>query len=154
MRATGGVRFVSGISSTLGSPTAGVRLSSGANAWSVLSDRRAKTNILSVDGREVLDSLATVPVSTWNYKSQDPAIRHIGPMAQDFHAAFGLGEDDKHISTVDADGVSLAAIQGLYQIVKEQQTQIAALQQQNAKLEARLAALEQETEPAVEEDLD
>ena len=52
-------------------------------------------------------------MQTWNLKSQDPAIRHIGPMAQDFYAAFNVGEDDKHINSVDADGVALAAIQGL-----------------------------------------
>jgi hypothetical protein len=57
-------------------------------------------------------------------------------MAQDFYAAFGVGEDDRHISTVDADGVALAAIQGLYQLMQEQNAQIVAL-------EARVAALEQ-----------
>ena len=74
-------------------------------------------------------------VETWSYKSQDPSIRHMDPMAQDFYAAFGLSADETHISTVDADGVALAAIQGLYQIVKEQEAQI-------GELEARLAELE------------
>jgi hypothetical protein len=76
-----------------------------------------------------------VPIQTWNLVSQDAAIRHMGPMAQDFAAAFGLGESERHISTVDADGVALAAIQGLYQLVQDQVVQIAAL-------EARLAVLE------------
>ena len=62
---------------------------------------------------EVLEQVARLPIATWNYLSQDRAIRHMGPMAQDLHAALGLGESDKHIATIDADGVALAAIQGL-----------------------------------------
>jgi len=61
--------------------------------------------------------VAEVAILTWNYKTQDDSIRHIGPMAQDFRAAFGLGEDDKRITTIDADGVALAAIQALYKLV-------------------------------------
>jgi len=71
-------------------------------------------------------------------------------MAQDFAAAFNVGEDDKHISTIDADGVALAAIQGLYQMMAERdervtalETRVFALEKQNASLEARLAQLEQ-----------
>ena len=78
-----------------------------------------------------------MPVSTWNYTSQDPSIRHIGPMAQDFYATFGVGEDERRISTIDADGVALAAIQALY---AENQ----ALKAELAGMEARLSALEQE----------
>ena len=85
----------------------------GAGRGPRLSDRALKANVAAVDGGDVLARLAQVPVSTWNYTSQDPSIRHMGPMAQDFYAAFGLGEDDRHITTVDADGVALAAIQGL-----------------------------------------
>jgi hypothetical protein len=63
-------------------------------------------------------------------------------MAQDLHAAFGLGEDDKHIATVDADGVALAAIQGLHAIVREKDARIAALEKANADMLRRLEALE------------
>ena len=133
-RATGGARFVSAIDGS-GNPTAGVILNAGAGSWSNLSDRNQKEHFALVDGQEVLACLAEIPVTTWNYKSQNPSIRHIGPMAQDFYAVFGVGEDDTHISTLDADGVALAAIQGLYQLVQEQKAQI-------ADLEARLAALE------------
>jgi len=73
-----------------------------------------------------------LPISQWSFKG-DPQITHLGPMAQDFHAAFGLGTDDRHIATVDADGVALAAIQGLNQ----------KLERENAKLKARLEKLEQ-----------
>jgi Tfp pilus assembly protein PilN len=64
-------------------------------------------------------------------------------MSQDFYAAFGLGDDDKVITTGDLDGVALASIQGLYAIVQAQEGQIAALQQENTDLQARLAAIEQ-----------
>ena len=84
----------------------------------ITSDRSAKANFSSINPRDVLEALSQIQVETWNYESQDPTIRHMGPMAQDFYAAFGLGKDDKHISTVDADGVALAAIQGLYRLVK------------------------------------
>jgi len=83
-----------------------------------------------------------IPLETWNYKTQVDDIRHIGPMAQDFYAAFGVGENDTTISTVDADGVALAAIQGLYQRLQAAEAENAALQQQVDDLEARLAALE------------
>jgi hypothetical protein len=82
------------------------------------SDRNLKENFRSVDTRSVLDKVATLPISEWNYRD-DPGSRHLGPVAQDFHAAFGIGPDDRHIATVDADGVALAAIQGLNQKLEE-----------------------------------
>jgi len=95
-----------------------------------------------VDGQEILASLADVPITTWNLKSQDPAIRHMGPVAQDFSAAFGLGESDTAISTIDADGVALAAIQGLYSLSQEQAVQIETLEEENAGLQEQLNDLE------------
>ena len=105
------------------------------------SDRNVKTNFASIECREILARVASLPIETWSYKT-DTDIRHIGPVAQDFYTTFGVGSDDKHIATVDADGVALAAIQGLNQIVKEKESAIAALQRQNQSLESRLAALE------------
>jgi hypothetical protein len=75
----------------------------------------------------VLRRLASVPISTWSYRSQKRSIRHIGPMAQDFHRAFGVGEDRRHISSVDADGVALAAIKGLSRKVERLQRKLTAL---------------------------
>ena len=123
-RATGGVRFVTAIDGS-GNPTAGVSLASGGGSWSSISDRNAKANFAPVDGRKVLEQLAAIPIETWNYKSQQPSTRHMGPMAQDFHAAFQVGEDDKHITTIDADGVAMAAIQGLYQMLQAKDAQLA-----------------------------
>jgi hypothetical protein len=136
-RASGGIYFYSDAESSVG-----VRVASGGGGWLAISDRRAKANFTPVDGRAVAARVAALPIETWNYKSQDASVRHIGPMAQDFHAAFNVGEDDRYIGTIDADGVALAAVQGLYQMAQEQDVLIAKLQQQNAALEARITALE------------
>jgi Chaperone of endosialidase len=106
------------------------------------SDRNAKANIVEVEGREILERLDRLPISSWNYRAESNSIRHIGPMAQDFRAAFGLGKSDRSIQGVDAHGVALAAVQALYQMVKQKDQQIAGQQAQIAALEARLAAIE------------
>jgi trimeric autotransporter adhesin len=138
-RATGGVRFISAINGS-GTPTAGVRLAPGAGSWSSLSDRNAKENFSGVDGAALLSKLNAMRIETWNYKSQDAAIRHIGPMAQDFAAAFGLGEDDTHISTVDADGIALAGVQALYRLLLEKD---ALIQEQTRQMQATRTELQQ-----------
>ncbi len=144
VRAAGGITMY-----TNAGMTVGVRVNPGSGTWSSISDRALKENVAPVNARDMLSRVASLPIQTWNYKTQDAGIRHIGPMAQDFYAAFGVGEDDTHITTVDADGVALAAIQGLYQVTQElrqaaqeKDAQIAALQAQNAALQAQLAALE------------
>ena len=95
-----------------------------------------------VDGRAVLAQVVSLPLTTWNYKAQDDSIRHIGPMAQDFHAAFGLGVSDKLIDTIDPDGVALAAIQGLNELVQEKVAEIAENKAVIEELRARLEHLE------------
>ena len=148
VRAVGGSRIVTAIDGS-GNPTAGVKLDPGDTAWETLSDRDAKENFVALDLQDMLDRLADVPITEWNYKTQDPSNRHIGPMAQDFYAAFGLSDDEIYISPIDTDGVALAAIQGLYEIVQEQDARIDALEDENASLQeqldgldARVAALE------------
>lgn len=150
-RATGGVRFVTAIDKD-GNPLVGVRLLPNSGSWESLSDRNAKTAILPVDEFQVLDTLMSIPVSTWQYVGQSESAQHIGPMAQDFYAVFGLGQDEHYINSVDADGVALASIQGLYRIVQEKDAQIAALQAENFNqqvqlntLDARISGLEQAT---------
>jgi hypothetical protein len=112
-----------------------------ATAFVTSSDRNAKENFKPLDSRAVLDKVAALPITRWNFK-KDTASEHIGPMAQDFHAAFGVGSDDKHIATVDADGVALAAIQGLNQKLeerlKEKETKISALERRVAEIEELL----------------
>ena len=95
------------------------------------SDRNVKENFAPVQPREMLEKVIALPLSSWNYKA-DTATRHVGPMAQDFYAAFGVGPGDKHIATVDADGVALAAIQGLNQKV-EDRGQRAEVREQNSE---------------------
>ena len=114
----------------------------GPEAPVVVSDRNLKDNFAAVDGRVVLARLAGIPILAWNYKADSAAVRHMGPMAQDFYAAFGLGDTDKAIFSVDAQGVLFAAVQALYEMALEKDAEVAALQQQVADLSARLAALE------------
>jgi len=97
------------------------------------SDRNVKRDFEPVDPEEILEKVVSMPIESWAYKSS-PGTRHIGPVAQDFHAAFSLGMDDKHIATVDADGVALAAIQGLHEIVQEKDAEIQELKQTVADL--------------------
>jgi hypothetical protein len=116
------------------------------------SDRAQKSGFAPVDTRAILDQVARLPISTWHY-TNDPAVTHLGPVAQDFKAAFHLGTDDKHIATVDADGVLFAAVQALQAdledtktLLKEKDGRIAALEQKLAaqadSFAARLAAVE------------
>lgn len=118
-------------------------------AWTNGSDEEGKENLTQVDGREVLLQLADMPVYTWNFIVEDDSILHMGPTAQDFYATFELGYDARSITTIDAEGVALAAIKGLYEIVQEQeelcnsqQDRIAELQQEITGLKRRLEALE------------
>ena len=103
------------------------------------SDRHRKNNVQGVNPSNILDRHLKLSIHTWTY-TNDLATPHIGPMAQDFHAAFGVGPDEKHISTVDADGVALAAIQGLNtkleQRVKEKDAEISTLKSRLEKLES------------------
>jgi hypothetical protein len=137
VRASGGTAFYSNAAATTG-----VLLAPGGGSWSGFSDRTGKSNIQPVDPRIALQKVVQLQISTWNYNAQDESIRHIGPMAQDFHAAFGVGEDDKHITAIDADGVALAAIQGLHQLIMEKNCAINAQQQQINDLSERLSRLE------------
>jgi hypothetical protein len=146
VRCTGGAKFVTAIDNT-GAQTAGVRLQAGDTAWSSISDRNAKKNFQPVDAEAVLEKLTALPVQSWNYKwESDTNTPHLGPMAQDFKAAFYPGRDDKSISTLEFDGVELAAIQGLNQKLtdelKRRDAENAELKTQNQSLEKRLEALE------------
>lgn len=101
----------------------------------LISDRAAKANFGSVDPADMLERVRALPITTWNYRTDDPAIRHIGPMAQDFTAAFGVGSDDRTIHPMDGQGVALAAIQGLA-------NQVAGLQAEQQRLIDQIAILE------------
>jgi trimeric autotransporter adhesin len=150
VRATGGVRFGTAVHATQHYPTAGVSLAAGASSWGSLSDRNAKSDIAEADGDAVLDALVAMPMFHWRWTTEPEGRRHLGPMAQDFHAAFGLnGDDDRHILTIDGIGVALTATRALAQRVRvleaEREANVAReaqLRAENAALAARVAALE------------
>ena len=140
-RATGGVNFYSNAALT-----SGVRLAPGAGSWSSLSDRAMKTSVVPLDDAAVLAKVAALPVSEWSYTSER-GVRHVGPMAQDFYAAFGIGEDDRHITSIDEDGVALAAIKALHGEnaalragMHSQHTELVALRGELRRLEAEVAS--------------
>ena len=145
--ASGGTYFFSNVNATTG-----VQLSPGSGSWSSASSRALKSDIEGVSGEAVLDRVIDLDISRWSYDSQD-GVRHMGPMAEEFHETFGLGADEESISTVDADGVALGAIQGLAERgerrdkkVASQEDRLETLEQENEALRERLAALEAQTE--------
>lgn len=105
------------------------------------SSRDLKTDLASLDPKNILARVSTLPVSLWSYKSES-GVRHVGPMAEDFHQAFGLGEDDKHIAPGDQAGVALLAVQGLNQVLQSKAEEIATLRHENADLTRRIEVLE------------
>lgn len=132
MRFVGGYRLYTSMNLT-----SGVAVLAGGGSWSSVSDRRKKENFQTIDPEDILRKVAGMPVSQWNYKTQPATQRHIGPMAQDFYAAFrldGIGNDTT-INTIDIDGVNMAAIQAL-------EARSRKLSAENEQLKARLQALE------------
>jgi Chaperone of endosialidase len=110
----------------------------GKTDWDCSSDRNLKENFEAVNSTRILEAVVTMPVTTWNMKGS--TIRQLGPTAQDFYAAFNLGDSDKSINNTDARGVAFAAIQGLYQLVQEQSQFIQAQEKRIANLETQLTA--------------
>ncbi len=105
------------------------------------SSREIKQDFEAVDTKAALAKVLALPITSWAYKT-DAGVRHIGPMAEDFYDAFSVGGTNKGISVTDSAGVTLAAIQGLNQVVQEKDRQLAELRAANDELAARLANLE------------
>jgi hypothetical protein len=138
VRAAGGYRLFSNATMTTG-----MQMSAGGSSWVVISDRNRKEGFLGVDGEDVLARLRFVPVTTWRYRDEaDRSTFHIGPMAQDWHRAFGFTSDDRTINMSDFDGVNLAAIKALEARTAALQAENAGLRAQNQRLEERLERLE------------
>jgi hypothetical protein len=112
------------------------------SAWVVFAAARgnSKTDFEPVKPREILSKVASSPVTSWHYK-HDLKRRNIGPMAQDLHAAFGLGSDDKSIGTLDSDGVMYAAIQGLVEELKDRDKAIDELKSELRTIREQLLNL-------------
>ena len=102
-------------------------------------DRNAKEAFEAIDPRAILAAVVTLPIERSSYKGE--TVRHLGPMAQDFAAAFGLGADDRHIFPLDAAGVALAAIQGLHRLVQTQKARLEVLERELIALRGDTAAL-------------
>ena len=106
------------------------------------SDRSLKTNFADVNPRDVLARLTSLPVQTWRYTNEQPDVRHMGPMAQDFRDAFKLGNNDKLIGYLDETGVAIAAIQGLNQKLNEKDATLIEQTREIRALKTRLELLE------------
>jgi len=135
--------------------TTNALLAGGDNAWSTASDVRIKENFDEIDGESILHKIAGFHLTSWNYKTQDPKIfRHYGPMAQDFHAAFGHDDygtigNDTTINQSDFIGVNFMAVQALEKRTEtlksennEQKKKIEELIAENELLSQRLDKIE------------
>ncbi len=129
LRATGSNAIVAHNGATLTS----------SGMWTNASSFEKKTDFEELDAQSILETLARLPVRQWRYKVEPESVKHVGPTAEDFHEAFELGESAQTIGTVDADGIALAAIQGLYELVQEQQALLAGLQADNEQMRAVMA---------------
>jgi hypothetical protein len=104
----------------------------------VTSDRDLKEAFAAIDSQQILDKVANLPITEWEYKADRADTRHLGPVAQDFRSAFGLGKDDRHINAMDGVGVSLAAIKGLCERLEEKDAEIEYLKAELAEIKAML----------------
>ena len=147
VRAAGGFRFRT--SATL---STGCDLAAGSGVFACSSSRTLKEGFLGVDGEELLARIRGVPVNTWSYIGEPGGVRHLGPFAEDFRAAFGLGTDDRSIGLLDIAGVNFAAVQALEARTAELRAaaaevdrlnvEVSALRERQAATDARLAELE------------
>lgn len=110
VRASGGTNFYADPAGTMG-----VFLPAGGGSWASVSDRTKKENVEPVDGAAILMKIKKLKITNWNYRSQDDAIRHMGPTAQDFYQAFHLGDNKESIAMIDMDGITMLGIKSLYQ---------------------------------------
>ncbi len=143
-----GVTIQSGASvSNWGQSNAVISTSTGAmlttaGVWQNTSDVNRKHNFAPVDGEDILARFRTMPIRSWTYLVEDDDVRHIGPTSQDFRATFGLGTDSLSIGTVDADGVTMAAVTALEARTSDHREKLARLEKENAELKLRIEKLE------------
>ncbi len=141
MRFSGGYRFWTSYPDS----TAGVYMRHGQSGWSNYSDRNKKENFEAIDGEALLAKIRSIPVTEWSYKKCDPTVKYIGPMAQDFYAAFHLGGTDSlGINSISIDGVNMAGIQALEKRTTEIKSELAKMQEQNTALAEENKKLKEE----------
>ena len=138
-RYAGGYRFFTNDDMTIG-----VRLNANANSWSIISDSTLKERFEETDGNEMLNKLENIRMGSWNYKGQAKlGLRHYGPMAQDFYAAYGKDNygtigDNTSITQADFDGVMLIMIRELSKKAKIQESELESLKKENSLLNEKL----------------
>lgn len=136
MRFSGGFRFWTSYPDSV----AGVYMRHGQSGWSNYCDRNMKENFETIDGELILSKISRIPITRWNYKKTDPNDKYIGPMAQDFYAAFHLGGTDSlGINSISIDGVNMAAVQALEKRTGEMKNEIENLRAENKKLQTEIA---------------
>lgn len=128
--------------STGGLPTFTVDGSIQADNVTFTSSRSAKSDFAVLDPVEVLEKVIALPVGEWSFRDEENGRRHIGPVAEDFAELFPLGGNQAQISVIDANGVAIASIQGLYNVLREKDEAIEQLKATNADLKRRLEDLE------------
>lgn len=119
----------------------GAFLSAGGT-WTNGSSREFKENFEVLDSQLILSKINSLSITSWNYKVEDSSIKHIGPIAEEFYETFGVGNDAKHISTIDPAGIALLGIQGLTQLNQKTTLDTLDLKDTVASLSARVARLE------------
>jgi len=152
IRYNGGIRLRVSTAANGNTPGAGGNvgcdLTVAVPSWTCASSRTLKENYLAVDGEDVLARIRTLPVTTWNMIGGDRTVRHLGPVAEDFYAAFGLGLGETTIGLGDIDGVNLAAAKALEARTRElrreldaRTAEVAALRGEVAELRAQVQAI-------------
>lgn len=138
VRASGGTTFYS--NSGL---TTGVSLAPGGGSWDIVSDRARKQDFRTLDGDLVLARIKALPIQEWSYIAQGSQVRHVGPIAQDFRAAFGLGTSELTINSGDLSGINMLAIQQLIERTESLKAENAALRDEVAEMKRRLERVEE-----------
>jgi hypothetical protein len=145
IRYNGGIRLRVSTAANGNTPGAGGNvgcdLTVAVPSWTCASSRTLKENYRLVDGEEVLGRIRTLPITTWNMIGGDRSVRHLGPVAEDFYAAFGLGLGETTIGLGDIDGVNLAAAKALEARTARLQQELAAARTEVTELRGEVAEL-------------
>lgn len=142
LQGTGGPEVdIIGRNDPLGEPTMVVDGSIRVTNIEFSSSREFKTAISALDGRAILARVADLPMAQWRYKTEGASAFHFGPMAEDFNNMFELTGNNKTISVVDANGIALAAIQGLVAELEERDAKIDQLANEMTALRALVHSL-------------
>ena len=136
-------RFAAGYQfRTSGNLSTGCDLPAGSGVFACTFSRSLKSDVLTIDGESLLTKVRDLPIMSWRYTSESDSIRHVGPFAEDFRTAFGLGTDSLSIGVLDEAGVGLAGVKALKARAHALRVEGAALRKENAALRARIERIE------------